>query len=132
MDNTVRFIGAVVVAVVAFFVIFGTLSEAFRGPGDASIGALDGPQMRGCLRSMVKEGASETEAQATCACMFREYEAMGVSLWDAAGDQRPAMTRVARDCAEDAGMALPAPVGSAYEDDGYAEDGGDFGDDWGD
>ena len=122
MDKPIRLVIAVIVGIVAFFVVSGTLREMLLTPGGAGGEEVlvDGPQMRGCIRAMLKEGADEAGAERACGCMFREFDKRGIALWDAVGERRPEMTEVTRDCAEVHGVTVePLPGGEGWaEDDG--------------
>ncbi|MFN2100351.1 hypothetical protein [Altererythrobacter sp. MF3-039] len=113
-------IGAGIIAIYVFVQVFtglGGTIPGMDGPGDASSFA-EGPQMRGCLRNLAKEGASEAQARDTCGCMFREFDKRGLSLWDAANEDNFAMmSEITRDCAAVHGLDVPPLGGSGGDSD---------------
>ena len=98
MNKGFALVGAAIVAIYVFFQVFSALGGAVPGIDQSDLAS--GPQMRGCVRQLEKEGASVEQASAICGCTFREFEKRGLSLFDAMRDENfAAMSEITRSCA---------------------------------
>lgn len=133
MNKAFAAIGAGIIAIFVFLQVFTALGGKIPGMEAYDVGAdyLQGPQMRGCMRSLAREGADEGTARAVCECTFAEFDKRGLSLADAFGDAQGMMSAITQQCARSNGVPVPGEeaVEADYSDD--EEGWGEPSDDWG-
>lgn len=106
MNKGFSLLGAGIIAIYVFFQVFGALGGNIPGVEQSAIAS--GPQIRGCMRELTKNGADEAQAAAVCNCTFSEFEERGLSLMDALSEEHfAAMSEITRDCAQVHGVDLP-------------------------
>lgn len=111
MNKAIAAIGAGIIAIYVFFQVFTALGGTV--PGVDPVELSETPQMRGCVRQLSKEGATEEQASAICGCTFREFENRGFDLFDAMEEDNFAvMSEITQSCAAVHGLEVPGSEGS--------------------
>ena len=109
-------IGAGIIAIYVFVQVFTGLGGTI--PGLEASDLAEGPQMRGCMRQLEREGAGDATAEAVCGCTFREFENRGLDLLDAMNEEHfPLMSEITRSCAQVHGLEVPDAASEGVTDD---------------